>query len=118
MKLVFRYQTVIHSVKDSILIHECLASEVGQLYAVNPVPVNVKGEIAKAVEKDSLKYLPVKVESIKKELLRWKEEVDLEDDNDPLTISEDYDSIEEIDDDYYDEHGEVMDLVEYMERNR
>lgn len=113
-KLIFRYQTVVHSVKDSILVHECFAdSKTGTIHALNPSPVTVNRDNQKAIESDSLKYVPVKIENLRREIKAWKDEYDSSFEETIKEYSE-----EEYDDDFYTDDGEVMDLVDYMNRNR
>lgn len=117
--LVFHYQTVIHNIKDGIYLHEAFSTRTGELYSVNPVPVEGNGdneqevdESLRAMETDSTRYKPVKASKITKEMMRWKEEVEL-----TPTVPH-YDDEEELEDDYYDSEGEVLDLVDYMKRNK
>lgn len=119
--LVFHYQNVIHKGKDGIFLHEAFSTRLGILYSVNPLPVEVSGdteeeveEALRAMEADSVKYKAVKSAKISKEFERWVDEVDVNN----VQVVPTYDDEEELEEDYYNESGEVLDIVDYMNRFR
>lgn len=116
--LVFHFQTVIHNVKDGIYLHEAFSSRDGTLYSVNPVPVEVYGdteeeieESLRAMETDSTRYKPVKIDNLNREMLRWSDEV-------AVTTVPEYEDEEDLEENYYGTDGEVLDCLEYFKRNK
>ncbi len=119
--LVYHYQPVFYNKKDGIYLHEAFSTRLGELYSVNPVPVEINGdteeeveEILKAMEVDSTKYRQVKVSDIVKEMERWVDEVDISTE----TVIPHFEDEEELELDYYDDKGEVIDICDYIEKNR
>lgn len=118
MSIKFRYQIVLYS-KDNILVHECFAdNKTGIIDSLNPSPVVENRENSKAIERDSLKYLPVKVENVRREMKKWKEEVEIpHDDEDREEFWED-EFDEEVYREFYEEDEDTLDVTDFIERNR
>lgn len=114
--LHFHYQLVIHDIKEGIHLHEAFSTRAGYLHSLNPIPVeNADKETEQAVESDSTRYKPVLASKCHEQMKRWQEEVNIF----PNKVIPHYDDDEEeIEEDYYKESGEVLDLMEYIERNR
>lgn len=121
--LIYHYQSVIHNVKDNIYLHEAFSTRQGQLYMVNPVPTEVfaeseeEMEIAlKVMEADRSRYKPIHISSIIRQMELWTDEVD----TDYEFVEPLYEDEEDLslDDDYVDNSGEVIDLVDYINRNK
>lgn len=120
MNLIFHYQNIIHGI-NALVLHEAFSTRAGELYSVNPTPVEVAGESEqeieenlRAMELDSTTYKPVRLAKIQKQLARWVDEVIIPQD---IVVPE-YEDEEELEDDYYSPSGEVLDLCEYFERRR
>lgn len=119
--LVFHYQNVLYNKKEGIYLHEAFSTRSGDLYSVNPLPVEVNGdtsteveETLRAMESDSVRYKAVKYKDILKQMERWTDEIEVSQQEEIQLLEDEYD----LEEDYYKEDGEVLDLVEYMERNR
>ncbi len=116
--LTFHYQTVLHGVSDGIYIHEAFSTSSGELYSVNPSPVMDMGDTEEEIEEnintveaDSTKYKPVKVSEIKRQIQRWRDE------QFTSTIPS-YEDEENLEEEYLDKDGEVLDLVQLFDKNK
>lgn len=119
--LIFHYQPVLHNSKDGIFLHEAFSTRMGILYSVNPSPVEINGdteeeveEVCRTMESDSSKYKAVRYSKLNKEMDRWVDEVEISSET-PLPSYEDE---EELEPDYYGKSGEVLDLVDYINKNK
>lgn len=118
--LTFHYQLIRHN-NDSIFIHEAFSTRLGEIYMIDPLPVEVNGETEEEVtmlleimETDSAKYKPIAINSVITQMERWVDEVDSKYEFvEPL-----YEDELDLEEDYLDESGEVIDLVSYIERNK
>lgn len=119
--LIFHYQNILYPGKQGIFLHEAFSTRSGELYSVNPLSVEVAGdteeeveEVLRAMEADSTKYKPVKLSNVDKQMSRWIDEVDITFN----TVTPEYEDADDLEEDYYNESGEVIDICEYMDKNR
>lgn len=119
--LFFHYQWV-RSDRQRLTVHEAYDKE-SKLYAVCPLPIESMGdpELELKLEEALEKYGIVDFRSIKEYINTYTEEFEVD-----YTITlpeysfEDYtdDEIDELEDDPYDDEGNVIDLVEFLKRRK
>lgn len=120
--LIYHYQNVIYNnSKTGMYLHEAFSTRSGELYSINPIPVEVSGdtqeeveEVLRAMEADTTRYKPVTIGKIKKQIERWVDEVEISSES----VLPEYDDEEALEEDYYKKDGEVFDLCEFLERNK
>lgn len=115
--LIFHYKPVLHN-KTTIILHEAFSSRDGELYSLNPIPAEVNGEnedeielVLQAMERDKSTYPSIEYNNATEQMEKWQDEfeivIEYED------VSEDELESEE---DYYKPSGEILDLVEYINK--
>lgn len=104
----YYFQAVLHP-DNIIYMHEAISTGSHEVYSINPIPVEVSGdteaeieELLKALEGDSAKYKALKYEDLDIEMERWATAY-----QQPF-----YEDEEEL------ETCEILDLVDYFERNK
>ncbi len=88
---------------------------------LDPLPVEVSGETEEEVEQtlqvmesDSTRYKPVKINAVIKQMERWSDDIDIN----HTFVTPEYEDEDYVEDEYLDSKGEVIDLVDFMNRNR
>jgi hypothetical protein len=113
--ITFHYQWVktYTKGKERLTCHEAYSTPSG-LLAVNPVPIqhNADYDTYKMTDTDLKHYGVVEFKAIKDCIERYADEIEV-----PTIKYPDYYS-EDIEDDGYDSKGRVIDLVDYIKRNR
>jgi len=119
-RLTFHYQWVQtgKGSKARYTCHEAYSSKDG-LYALNPIPSEPDDpDMEAAMETDLEKYGVVDFKAIRPLIDRYTEDMEM-----PLFAEATYPYYEDvediiIEDDGYDHKGNIIDLVDYMKRNR
>lgn len=108
-------------------VHEAFSTEAGELYMVAPVPVYIVGdskeeisELTSMVEKDIETYGVVNIETLQAKFDIYQEYTGPLDFMEPDYTKEEALNVEEelIDEDYHDSDGNILDLVEFMNRKK
>ena len=112
---------------EEFTVHEAFSTDKGELYMVSPVPVYIVGdskeeisELTSMIEKDIELHGVVDVESLQPKFDTYMEHTTLPDIEEVEPEVQDEKNVEEeyLDDDYHDDEGNVLDLVDYMNKKR